>query len=133
MHLKASFGNPVACPKPRPLPSARGAYASYPSLTTSWGKQAEGCDQPKAAHMSRRGLVWIHLLHYRRRLGSWELRLDRRSGPFLLFQIPARVRANKVIKHSDVHSQHWTRALPLWCELCELTSGMLATFAGHFT
>ena len=42
VHLKASVGNPVAHPKPRPLPSARGAYASYPSLTTSWGKQAEG-------------------------------------------------------------------------------------------
>ena len=27
-----------------------------------------------------------------------------------------------MIKHSDVHSQHWTRALHLWCELCELTS-----------
>ena len=42
VHLKASFRNPVAGPKPRPVPSARGAYASYPSLTTSWGKQAEG-------------------------------------------------------------------------------------------
>ena len=93
VHLKASVGNPVACPKPRPLPSARGAYASYPSLTTSWGKQAEGVRPARAAHMSRRRLVWIHLFHFRRRPGSWELRPDRRSDPALLFQRPARARA----------------------------------------
>ena len=29
---------------------------------------------------------------------------------------------SKVVKHADLHSQRWTRALQLWCELCELTS-----------
>ena len=121
MHLKASVGNPVACPKPRPVPSAPGAYASYPSLTTSWGKQAEGAVSKSSPPVKAQdGMGTSFPLPPAARISGAATGSQKRSIAF----IPATGSgsSNKVIKHSDVHSQHWTRALHLWCELCELTS-----------
>ena len=121
VHLKASVGNPVACPKPRPLPSARGAYASYPSLTTSWGKQAEGATSKSSPHVKAPvGMDTSFPLPSAARLLGAATGSQKRSVSFI--PETSSGSSNKVIKHSDVHSQHWTRALHLWCELCELTS-----------
>ena len=121
VHLKASVGNPVACPKPRPVPSARGAYASYPSLTTSWGKQAEGATSKSSPHVKAPvGMDTSCPLPSAARLLGAATGSQKRSVSFI--PETSSGSSNKVIKHSDVHSQHWTRALHLWCELCELTS-----------
>ena len=121
VHLKASVGNPVACPKPRPVPSARGAYASYPSLTTSWGKQAEGAVSKSSPPVKAQdGMDTSFPLPPAARISGAATGSQKRSIAFT--PATGSGSSNKVIKHSDVHSQHWTRALHLWCELCELTS-----------
>ena len=94
VHLKASVGNPVACPKPRPVPSARGAYASYPSLTTSWGKQAEGAVSKSSPPVKAQdGMDTSFPLQPAARISG--LLPARRSGPLPSFQRPARVRATR--------------------------------------
>ena len=94
---------------------------SYPSLTTSWGKQAEGATSKSSPHVKAQDSMDTSFpLPSAARLLGAATGSQKRSISFI--PDTSSGSSNKVIKHSDVHSQHWTRALHLWCELCELTS-----------
>ena len=90
VHLKASSGNPVACPKPRPVPSARGAYAGYSSLSAPSGSQAEGSFSKSVAHLSRPSARLNHQVHCGQGLGSQFRMLRHINDRLHSFPPPAR-------------------------------------------